>query len=64
MAKRNGVHSISKVARSMCRLVSKFSAVLYLQFPASTALHVALAAALAACQVLQNELEAVKDYGD
>lgn len=64
MAKRTGVPSLMWVATRMCTLLAKFTPVIIVAFPGSTALHAALAAAGAACATLNAELAQVRDYGD
>lgn len=61
--KRDGLFSISKTAHVMCRLLVDFSPVIQKLYPSNTALHAALAAALAACQVLQEETTAQRELG-
>lgn len=64
MARRTGVSSLQKVARNMCRLILAFSPIIRRIYPSNTALHVALDTAMAACGVLEQELELVREYGD
>lgn len=64
MTARTGIPSISDAAHELCRLVSKYQAVIALLHPGNSALLAALSAALAACAVLQVEVEQVRDYGD
>lgn len=64
MAKRIGVFSLQKFSKQVCRLISKYQAIIKLVYPENTALHAALDAAGAACAVLNTELEAVREYGD
>jgi hypothetical protein len=63
MAKRNGVSSLVQVAKRLCSLIVNFSPIIAREFPSNTALQTALAAALAACQALSDELAAVQDFG-
>jgi hypothetical protein len=64
MARRNGIFSIREVARNMCRLITFFEPVLRAQYPNNTALQAALSAAMAACGVLDAELQKVQTQGD
>lgn len=64
MARRTGVPSMIGIAHELCRLITKFSPVIAALYPGNTALQAALAAALAACQVLEGELVAVRELGD
>lgn len=52
-----------KVAYTLCRLISKYSDVIYLAYPESTALHAALAAAQIACNALRQEIIATIPQG-
>lgn len=64
MAQRTGVPSLMWVATRMCSLLAKFTPVIIVAFPESTALHTALAGATTACSALNVELAKVRDYGD
>lgn len=64
MARRTGIPTIQTVARQLCKYVTKYSSVIAKLYPENAALLAALTAAAAACQVLQVELEAVREYGD
>jgi len=64
MARRTGVPAIQIVARRMCRLILQFSPIIRAVYPNSTALHLALDTAMAACGALEKELELVREYGD
>jgi len=61
--RRTGLPSISKVARVMCRLLTEFSPIIQRLYPNNTALLAALAAALAACSVLQDEVSKQLEEG-
>ena len=63
MTRRTGVPSLISVAREMCRLILVFSPIIRRAYPSNTALHVALEAANAACDVLRQELEEVREFG-
>jgi len=63
MAGRTGVPSLIKVAKELCRLILAFGPIIVRAYPESTALHVAMAAAQAACQTFHEELEKVKEIG-
>lgn len=61
---RNGVPTLLKISRVMCRYVAVFSPGLRTAFASNAALLVALTAAETACGLLVEELEAIKEYGD
>lgn len=61
---RNGVPSMLQIAKTLCRLIVKFTPVITQQFPTNTALLAALAAANAACSELSAQLALVREYGD
>lgn len=63
IARRDGLFSLGKTAQLLCRLVVDFSPVIQKLYPTNTALHAALAAALAACQVLADEVAQQKEPG-
>lgn len=63
MARRTGVPSLMKVAREMCRLITKFSPVIAQYFPGSTGVQAALAAANAACAALHDALMEIQEEG-
>lgn len=64
MASRNGVPTMLKVAKELCRLLALFTPVILKQFPDRPELSAALAAANAACGVLATQLEQVRHLGD
>lgn len=64
MARRTGVPSLILVARRMCILIAKFTPIITALYPTNTALLTALAAANAACSALEEELTAVREFGD
>lgn len=64
MAKRSGVPSMQRIARALCSFITRYQSVIVLLYPSNTALHAALAAALTACQTLQDELAKVRELGD
>lgn len=64
MAKRTGIPTLQKTAKRMCDLVVKFDPVIRIVSSNDAAVISALSAALAACQVLDAELENYRDYGD
>lgn len=64
MAKRTGIPSISDAAHELCRLLAKYTAVITILYPDNAPLLAALAAAQAACAVLEAQAELVREYGD
>lgn len=64
MAARTGVPTLSKVAHQLCKYVVLFSPTIQRAYPDNVTLQAALATALAACNALGEELEAVREYGD
>ncbi len=64
MAQRTGVPTLIKVAQRMCQLIVQFAPIIQRQYPSNGALHAALASAMAACSVLENELVDVRIIGD
>lgn len=58
-----GFYSIRYHARLMCKYLLKFGPVIREVFPSSPALHAALAAAMAACEVLVQEIDLVAEDG-
>lgn len=64
MAKRTGVFSLQKWSKKVCQLLTKYSTLIKVTWPAEVALHAALDAAALACAVLVTELEGVREYGD
>lgn len=63
MASRTGVPSLIGIASEMCRLLAKFSPIIAAKYPTNAALIAALAAANAACSVLDAELKQVRETG-
>jgi hypothetical protein len=61
---RNGVPAMLQVAKTLCRLIVKFTPILLVQFPENTTLQSALAAANAACAALAAQLALVREMGD
>jgi len=55
--KRDGLRSIVRVARILCRLIFTFSPIITRKFPNNAPLLAALAAALAACEELERRIE-------
>ena len=64
MTRRTGVPSLIDIASEMCRLITKFTPVISSLYPTNAALLAALAAANAACGVLEDELQKVRETGD
>lgn len=64
MASRTGIPSLLSVAQIMCRLLTQFTPIITKAYPDNAALLAALAAAQAACAVLNQELSKVRAYGD
>lgn len=64
MARRTGIPIIQTIAQKLCKYVTRYSPVIAKLYPSNAALLAALTAAAAACQTLQIELEAVREYGD
>jgi len=54
--KRDGLRSIQRVARLLCRLIFVFSPIIQRKFPNNPALLTALAAALVACEELERRV--------
>lgn len=63
MARRNGMPTMRKVALRLCLLITRFDVVIRKQFPENAALLAALDAAVVACAVLRQEIEAVLPIG-
>jgi len=61
--RRDGLYSIQKTARLLCRFIVDFSSVIQRLYPANEALQTALAAALVACQALELEVSAQREVG-
>jgi hypothetical protein len=63
MTGRTGIPSLMLIARTMCRLLTKFTPIIASLYPDNSALLAALAAANAACEVLHQELMDVAEVG-
>jgi len=63
MAQRIGFYSLRKVAREMCRLLTLFSPIIRNAYPNNATLQAALAAAMAACDELREEIDKVAPVG-
>lgn len=61
--RRDGLYSIIKVGRNLCRLITIFEPVIRRLYPNNAALHAALTAANAACATLVAAAVAEKDAG-
>jgi hypothetical protein len=61
---KTGVPTLMQVSKRMCDAVSRFTPAIYRHYSTNAALLAALAAAQAACAVLQAELAKERDYGD
>lgn len=64
MTTRTYVPTLQKVAKQLCKYVVLGAPVIERQYPGNATLQAALATALAACQLLDVELEDVREYGD
>jgi len=64
MAQRTGIPTMIGVAKRLCYLINAFTPVIQKKYPTNAALLAALAAANAACAVLQSELVTVREFGD
>lgn len=64
MAQRTGLRTLRNLAQKLCLLVGAFAPIIRRAFPSSTALHVAMDTALAACAVLVTEADLVLPVGD
>lgn len=64
MAKRTGIPTMITVAEKLCQLITRYGSVIELLYPTNSALIAALAAANAACGVLDVELKKVRELGD
>lgn len=64
MARRTGVPTLMHIAHQLCKFIVAFDPIIRRVYPDSTALHLALETTMAACQVLEQELALVRDYGD
>jgi hypothetical protein len=63
ISRRDGLFSLQRAARELCRLVTAFTPVITRLYPTNTALLAALAAANTACAVLEAEVTAQKEPG-
>lgn len=54
--RRDGLFSLQKTSRELCRLITKFAPIIQQLYPLNTALQAALTAALAACSILEEEV--------
>jgi len=61
--RRDGLYSISKTAKQLCRFIVDFAPVIQRLYPANTELQDALTAALVACQALDVLVTAQKEEG-
>lgn len=61
--RRDGLYSLDKVARNLCRLITAFTPTIQRLYPSNAALLAALAAANAACAVLQQEVQEQRSPG-
>ncbi len=64
MARRLGIYSLQKLATKMCAVLAWATPVLVSEFPTNDTLQAALAAANAACGILNTQLEIVREKGD
>ena len=63
ISRRDGLFSLQRTARELCRLVTAFTPVITRLYPGNAALLAALAAANTACAVLEAEVTAQKVEG-
>jgi hypothetical protein len=61
---RNGIPSAIAAAKELCRVVTKFRAIIILVSGGDAAVTTALDNALTSCQVLEQALEELREYGD
>lgn len=59
MTQRTGVFSLLQVSKRMCKLILAFAPIIRRVYPENTALQLALEAAMASCEVLEQELSEV-----
>lgn len=64
MVAKTGIPTLHDLAASMCKYLTKYSALIAFLHSENTALIAALAAAKLACAELEAELLGVRDYGD
>lgn len=57
MARRTGLPTLRQLGRAMCRIITAWGPVIRLVYPANTALHAAIAAAMSACEVMVAEID-------
>jgi hypothetical protein len=63
MAPRIGFYTLRKLGQQMCKYIVQFSPAIQQAYPNNGALHAALAAALAACSVLDQEIALEQEPG-
>lgn len=56
MAKRTGLPTAQRRAYLLCQILNKFQPIILTAFPANVALHAAVSAAVASCEVLRAEI--------
>lgn len=64
MIKRNGIHTLIKVAKNLCIAIVKFQHLIRVVTNNDPTVNTALTAALTACQVLEEVLEQYQNVGD
>lgn len=64
MAKRLGNVKLQTLAKVLCKSIVAFSPAIRKAYPENLALQLTLDTALIACGELEEELEAIRDYGD
>lgn len=64
MARRLGNVKLQSIARVMCKSIVAFAPAIRKAYPDNTALHLALETAMLACEALEQQLEAIRVYGD
>jgi len=63
MSKRTGLPTSKGLAYQLCRILAKYHAVILLAYPASPALHAAVAAAMTACEELRKQIALNEEIG-
>jgi hypothetical protein len=63
MAPRDGFYSLRKVSRELCRLIVAFEPTIRRLYPNNAALHLALDAAMLACQELHRQVDLQSEIG-
>jgi len=63
MSRRTGMPTIYKLAKELCRLLTKYQHVIFFLFPEEGNLHIALDNAIQACQLLQTEIGDLLEQG-